>query len=71
MYNNHIMPQEDVGCACYSLAVMFHALPVVRRERTRQSLARLISHTSLGHVAEWDSPSEVEGRRKQQCITTT
>ena len=34
MYNNHIMPQEDVGCACYSLAVMFHALPVVKREKT-------------------------------------
>ena len=34
MYNNHTMPQEDVGCACYSLAVMFHAFPVVRRENT-------------------------------------
>ena len=71
MYNNHIMPQEDVGCVCYSLAVMFHALPVVRRERTRQSLARLIPHTSLWNVEEWDSPPEVGGRRKQQCITTT
>ena len=30
MYNNHIVPQEDVGCACYSLPVMFHAFPVVR-----------------------------------------
>ena len=71
MYNNHIMPQEDVGCVWYSRSDMFHAFPVVRRERTRQSLARLIPHTSLGHVEEWDSPPEVEGRRKQQCITTT
>ena len=31
MYNNHIMPQ-DVGCACYSLSVMFHVFIVVRRE---------------------------------------
>ena len=34
MYNNHIMPQEDVGCACYSPSVMFHAFPVERRENT-------------------------------------
>ena len=71
MYNNHTMPQERVGCACYSHSVMFHAFPVVRRERTRQSLARLIPHTSLGHVEEWDSHPEVGGRIKQQCITTT
>ena len=34
MYNNHTMPQEDVGCACYSPSVMFHAFPVMRRENT-------------------------------------
>ena len=70
MYNNHTMLQEDVGCACYSLAVMFHAFPVMRR-KTQQSLARPISHTSLEYVEKWDSPAEVGGRRKQQCITTT
>ena len=70
MYNNHIMPQEDVGCACYSLPVMIHAFPVVRRE-TQQSLARLIPHTSFEYVEEWDSPTEGGVRRKQQCITTT
>ena len=45
MYNNHIMPQEDVGCVCYSLAVMFHALPVVRRENTT-----VISKTHITHI---------------------
>ena len=45
MYNNHIMPQEDVECACYSLAVMFHSFPVVRRENTA-----VISKTYTTHV---------------------
>ena len=45
MYNNHIMPQEDVGCACYSLAVMFHAFPVVKRENTA-----VISKAHTTHV---------------------
>ena len=70
MYNNHIMLQENVEWACYSRSVMFHASIVVRRENTAV-ISKLISHTSLEHVEEWDSPPEVEGRRKQQCITTT
>ena len=37
MYNNHIMLQEDVGCACYSLAVMFHAFPCSSEEREHSS----------------------------------
>ena len=45
MYINHIMPQEDVECACYSLAVMFHAFPVVRRENTA-----VISKTHTTHI---------------------
>ena len=45
MYNNHIMPQGDVGCACYSRSVMFHAFPVVRRENTA-----VISKTYTTHV---------------------
>ena len=44
MYNNHTIPQEDVGCACYSLSVMFHAFPVVRREDTA-----VISKTHIAH----------------------
>ena len=45
MYNNHTMPQEDVGCACYSLPVMFHAFPVVRRENMA-----VISKTHTAHI---------------------
>ena len=45
MYNNHTMLQEDVGCECYSLAVMFHALPVVRRENTA-----VISKTHIPYI---------------------
>ena len=45
MYNNHIMPQEDVGGACYSLAVMFHAFIVVRRENTADN-----SKTHTAHI---------------------
>ena len=45
MYNNHIVPQEDVGCAYYSLAVMFHAFPVVRRENMA-----VISKTHTAHI---------------------
>ena len=45
MYNNHIMPQEDVGCACYSLPVMFHVFIVVRRENTA-----VISKTHTTHI---------------------
>ena len=45
MYNNHTMPQEDVGCACYSLPVMFHSFPVVRREDTA-----VISKTHTAHI---------------------
>ena len=45
MYNNHLMPQEDVGCACYSLSVMFHAFPVVRRENTA-----VISKTHIPYI---------------------
>ena len=71
MYNNHTIPQEDVGCACYSHSVMFHAFPVVRRENTAVISKTHIPHTSSGHVEEWDSPAEVGGWRKQQCITTT
>ena len=43
--NNHIMLQEDVGCACYSLPVMFHAFPVARRENTA-----VISKTYTAHI---------------------
>ena len=45
MYNNHTMLQEDVGCACYSLSVMFHAFIVVRRENTA-----VISKTHTVHI---------------------
>ena len=45
MYNNHIVPQEDVGCACYSQTVTFHAFPVVRRENTAD-----ISKTHTTHI---------------------
>ena len=45
MYNNDTMPQEHVGCACYSLSVMFHAFPVVRRENTA-----VISKTNTTHI---------------------
>ena len=45
MYNNHKMPLEDVGCVCYSLAVMFHSFPVVRREKTT-----VISKTYTTHI---------------------
>ena len=47
MYNNHIMPQEDVGCACYSRPVMFHAFPVDRRENTA-----VISKTHTTHISK-------------------
>ena len=45
MYNNHIMPQEDVGCVWYSRSVMFHASIVVRRENTA-----VISKTYTTHI---------------------
>ena len=52
---------------------MFHAFPVVRGEKTCQSIARI---TNKAHIIgacglEWDSLAEVGGRRKQQHITTT
>ena len=57
---------------CYS-PVMFHVFPVVRGEKTCQSIARI---TNTAHIIgacgiEWDSRTEVGGRRKQQHITTT
>ena len=45
MYNNHIMLKEHVGCACYSLPVMFHASIVVRRENMV-----VISKTHTAHI---------------------
>ena len=45
MYNNHIMLEEEVGCECYSLSVMFHAFPVVRRKNTA-----VISKTHTTHI---------------------
>ena len=45
MYINLIMPQEDVGCACYSQTVMFHAFPVVRRENMA-----VISKTHIPYI---------------------
>ena len=60
MYNNHIMPQEDVGCECYSLAVMFHSFPVVRRKNTAVISKTHIPHTSLSmwksgsHPLRWE-----------------
>ena len=53
--------------------VMFHVFPVVRGEKTCQSIARI---TNTAHIIgacgiEWDSHPEVGGRRKQQHITTT
>ena len=70
MYNNHTMPQEDVGCACYSLPVMFHAFTVVRRENTA-----VISKTHTAHIigaCERVGLTTLGGRKeKQQCITTT
>ena len=50
MYNNHIMPQEDVGCACYSPSV-FHAFPVVRRENT----AVIKTQYRTNHWGMWKS----------------
>ena len=45
MYNNHTMPQEDVGCACYSRSVKFHSFPVVRRENMA-----VISKTHIQYI---------------------
>ena len=45
MYINHTMPQEDVGCACYSRSVMFHAFAAVRRENTA-----VISKINTTHI---------------------
>ena len=47
---------------------MFHVFPVVRGEKTCQSIARI---TNTAHIIgacgiEWDSQTEVGGRRKHQ-----
>ena len=52
---------------------MFHAFPVVRGEKTCQSIVRIANtaHIIGACGIEWDSHSEVGGRRKQEHITTT
>ena len=52
---------------------MFHAFPVVREEKTCQSIASIMNtaHIIEAYGIELDSPTEVGGRRKQQHITTT
>ena len=61
---------EDVGMQ-HSLPVMFHVFPVLERKHVSQYQGSLTLHTPLEHEVEWDSPTEVRGRRKEQHITTT
>ena len=67
---------EDVGMH-YSLSVMFHVFPVVNSKR-RENMAVIskdhryiyCTHHRDNVEKEWDSPTEVRGRRKRQLITT-
>ena len=58
----------DVGMR-YSLPVMFHVFPVVKRGANRAVMSkdhRQCTHTYVVGACgkEWDSPTEVGGRRK-------
>ena len=61
---------EDVGMQ-YSLPVMFNSFPALERKHGSQYQGSLTLHTPLEHEVDWDSPTEVRGKRKQQHITTT
>ena len=62
-YQHNISPLEDVWM-CYSLSVMFHVFPVVKRRENMAAMSKdhRYWHTIGACGKEWDSPAEEENR---------